>query len=389
MAAKRKPHGVISSAESKVVGYSRPAADEIEVSIFGPGRGEAIAIHLGNGTWITIDSCKQRQTGHNALLGYFQEIGVDVAKDVHRVIATHAHDDHIAGISDLFIEAKSSRFVLSAAATSDEFYADVAADATIEKQLRQKIRGEYRAVRNEARARYESDKKAPNPVMEANESRILYSEVDSDGTRTVLVQALSPSDTARERARLLLAQGSAKEGQRRRLSAGDPNEFAVAVWVEVGNVSILLGGDLLTGPDGCGWKAVLNSHSFTHRASIFKVPHHGSETSHLDGVWSELLTKDAIAIMAPYRAGRTPIPKPSDISRIAGLAGSVYITAPPALPKQTDSVRKKAATFSTIGARNVRNVRDPDGRIGHVRARRKVESLSWSVNYFDPAEKLS
>lgn len=34
-----------------------PAADEIEFSLFGPGYGEAVAVHLGDGTWLLIDSC--------------------------------------------------------------------------------------------------------------------------------------------------------------------------------------------------------------------------------------------------------------------------------------------------------------------------------------------
>jgi len=34
-----------------------PAADEIEVTLFGPGYGEAIAVHLGEGAWLLVDSC--------------------------------------------------------------------------------------------------------------------------------------------------------------------------------------------------------------------------------------------------------------------------------------------------------------------------------------------
>ena len=39
-----------------------PASDEVELSLFGPGYGEAIAVHVGDGKWILIDSCKEKGT---------------------------------------------------------------------------------------------------------------------------------------------------------------------------------------------------------------------------------------------------------------------------------------------------------------------------------------
>ena len=32
-----------------------PAAGELEVSLFGPGFGEALALHIGAGKWILVD----------------------------------------------------------------------------------------------------------------------------------------------------------------------------------------------------------------------------------------------------------------------------------------------------------------------------------------------
>jgi hypothetical protein len=39
-----------------------PEADEIEVSVFGPGFGESIVAHLTRGAWITVDSCLDKET---------------------------------------------------------------------------------------------------------------------------------------------------------------------------------------------------------------------------------------------------------------------------------------------------------------------------------------
>jgi len=37
--------------------------DEIEVSVFGPGYGESILVHLGAGKWVIVDSCRDNKTG--------------------------------------------------------------------------------------------------------------------------------------------------------------------------------------------------------------------------------------------------------------------------------------------------------------------------------------
>jgi hypothetical protein len=39
-----------------------PRADELEVSIIGPGRGECVLIHMGDNEWCVVDSCVAR--GH-------------------------------------------------------------------------------------------------------------------------------------------------------------------------------------------------------------------------------------------------------------------------------------------------------------------------------------
>jgi hypothetical protein len=47
-----------------------PVPDELELSVFGRGYGEAICIHLGDGDWILIDSCINPATRRPAALSY-------------------------------------------------------------------------------------------------------------------------------------------------------------------------------------------------------------------------------------------------------------------------------------------------------------------------------
>lgn len=40
-----------------------PKADELEVSVFGPGIGECVVVHAGAGEWMIVDSCVDRSSG--------------------------------------------------------------------------------------------------------------------------------------------------------------------------------------------------------------------------------------------------------------------------------------------------------------------------------------
>ncbi len=37
-----------------------PEPDEIEVSLIGPGYGESVLVHLGDGEWVVADSCVEK-----------------------------------------------------------------------------------------------------------------------------------------------------------------------------------------------------------------------------------------------------------------------------------------------------------------------------------------
>src|SRR5262249_14986688 len=63
--------------EIRVEGSYGPAADELEVTVFGPGFGECIVAHLGHDRWIVIDSCIDSRSDKPAVLAYFEHIGVD------------------------------------------------------------------------------------------------------------------------------------------------------------------------------------------------------------------------------------------------------------------------------------------------------------------------
>ena len=98
-----------------------PADDEIEVSLFGPGVGECVLVHLGRGEWIIVDSCCPVGVSEPIALTYLQALGVAPANAVRLVIATHWHSDHIRGMAQLLVACEQAAFVCSGALETPTF----------------------------------------------------------------------------------------------------------------------------------------------------------------------------------------------------------------------------------------------------------------------------
>lgn len=360
-----------------------PAHDEIELSIFGPGRGESVAVHVGLGDWMIVDSCVDQLDSTIPALEYLRRIGVDLATQVRYVVGTHAHDDHIAGLATVLETCTEATFLCSSALTHEEFFALAVVDRKVEALLRRSSYGEYRRILDIVRSRGLA-RPGWRPLRRALERLELPLPIPSDGLHRKVL-ALTPSDEAVTRSLSALAGSVPRPGENVRLPKADPNELAVALWIEVGRRAILLGADLPIGPMGCGWQGVLEWFKPEVSAEAIKVPHHGAPNAHHEGVWSDLLGAGPVAVLAPYRAGRTPRPAPPDRSRICGLTPHAYTTASSDRVPPPRSVRRTAATISQVA----RSVREPWGKSGHVRARANANGgTDWTVDYSWPARLL-
>ena len=136
------------------------------------------------------------------------------------------------------------------------------------------------------------------------------------------ISALSPADDAylyflRTIDRLIPSEGRAET----RIRSLSPNDVSVVLQVEVNDIAVLLGSDL----DRHGWLKILHDRTRPRgTASVFKVPHHGSESADEPRVWRELLTPDPVALLTPWqRAGRT-LPSNRDVQRILGRTSRAY-----------------------------------------------------------------
>jgi len=364
--------------ETPRVAEAPPAPHELEVSLFGPGFGESVLLHVGAGRWIVIDSCVNVISGRPAALEYLDRIGVP-ASSVDSIVATHWHADHIRGLSAMVAACDHAQFCCSAALNNQEFLSIANLYAEVPLKLAagpNELHQAFKAVVG----RRGSD--AYRPIKWLRSDMDVFARWNEIAARCVPVQlrALSPSDEMLTRAVEEMAQlheFCRRSEQLGALTPGHPNHISVALQIEVGARLVLLGSDLEeTGDPLIGWSAVLSSTSRpTEAAEAFKVAHHGAKSGHHDEVWSAMLKREPLALLTPFRWGRHRLPDRGDRQRILALTQKVYITAH---PEEDKAPVKRGVKVERLIADTVRRRWLAAGSLGQVR---------WRANIFDQGDE--
>lgn len=359
-----------------------PKSDEIEVSLFGPGVGECIVVHMGGGNWMVVDSFVA-ESGRPIALDYLESLGVDVGRQVKLVIATHWHDDHICGLGNLLTHASSAEFACSNALLSPHFFKLVAADEEIKCVAATSGTSEFAYIL-QVLARGSRSKRGPDHWASGGSTLFRGpSPVD------VEVIALSPSAQTVSDAHGALAKAMFPQLQGRKspLLSVSPNASSVVILVKSRGNHFLLGADLETHSSRLrGWKAVLDLSTRPNVKAVgYKVAHHGSSNSDDAAIWNTLLVDDPHAFLTTYSKGRKPLPSQADVTRLRSRTDLLYCTTWPTTVKPPR--RKGVDGLINKFVRNRRAV--PLGH-GHIRLRSHFACLpdEISVETFGTARKL-
>lgn len=347
-----------------------PAADEIEVTLFGPGYGEAITVHLGEGAWLLVDSCIDPDSNAPASGVYLERIGVN-AGQVRAIVASHWHDDHVRGISQLASSYPKADFVLSAVFNNKEAGAFLAA---------------YSGASSSGLARGAKELfgviQARETVFPAlHRSNVLEATLNA---RPVRVTALSPVPAAFTQAAAHLAQYVPRRGQAiNHAPELRPNLEAVVLHIDLGDDAVLLGADL-EDHDKFGWSAVVaDQWSGARRsATAYKVAHHGSCTGDCPRVWAKLLKSDPAACLTPFTLGDLRLPTDADKGRLKKNTPHAYISSGASRRPNMDSRQLKR--LGDICKKLAR----VDSGFGAVRLRKQIRAPSWDVELFGAAQAL-
>jgi Metallo-beta-lactamase superfamily len=332
-----------------------PGRDTVEVTVIGPGRGESVVVHVGGGDWIVVDSCVHRD-GEPAALRHLA--GIDVRpSQVAYVIASHWHDDHIRGFSELAVQCANAAIACSDALEHDEFLGLVETDEHVLLSSHSGVR----ELKRTFQAVVNSDRTLEWLVAD----RLLFRERRSVARPACEIWALSPSSASISESRLRFKALLPERGQPiRAVPRPLRNPSSVVLLIRIGDTDLLLGADLeRSGDANQGWTAVVRSVARPSTPAHFvKVPHHGSSDAHDDQMWSQLLVPEPQAAVTPFNSGRVKLPRASDISRIAALTPNAWLTKARADRRTRPRPRAVERTIKEA-ARSMRTISVDPGKV--------------------------
>jgi hypothetical protein len=352
-----------------------PANDQLEVSVIGPGFGEAIVIHFGEGRWATVDSCVD-PAGVCAPLEYLKAIGVN-SNQVEFVIATHWHQDHIRGLPQLLEWTSRAQFWCPTVFAADDFlkFASAYSEADISK---------LGAPTSDLADVFDLLDRRGSPPRHAHQDTVIYSSPSS----TIQMFALSPVQS-RMRQFLRHIASLIPKFKQPRLRVGNlhPNLVSLAVRLVVEGDAIILGADLQERPYR-GWTELLDTSQCLYgpKATLFKIPHHGSQNAHLDRQWSDLLVQGPSAVLTPYNRGARKLPTEQDVERIISFSPSAFSTArvTSVAPRRLDRAVERSLEEGGI------KLRSSEIKMGHVQFRKKINDAMapWQTVLLGNAVRL-
>lgn len=356
-----------------------PAYDEFELSVFGPGVGECLVMHLGSGEWVIVDSCRYPKSRLPVAIEYLEHLGIEPTDVVRCILATHWHDDHIRGLADLVRRCPHAVFAMSAALSQAQFYQLVfEVDEQNKLVAASSSTSEFADILNQVETR------ATQPPSNASDGFMLY---QGGFGGSVQMKALSPSPATVRDAQVDIVSRLSMSTKTRKLRRLGPNDLSVSLQVSTGNRDLLLKADLENSTDQlAGWNAVLSSLLRPQRRSDFvKIGHHGSDNADNDGVWRTMISSNSTSVVTPYSRLASPLPRDDDVKRLKNRNTILYATT---WPPSAKPPRRRGVDGFVESATRVRHAlnRSP----GFVRIRFSLSSPQepHAVETFDSAVEL-
>jgi beta-lactamase superfamily II metal-dependent hydrolase len=348
-----------------------PSADEAEIVVFGPGYGEAIAVHLGDRCWLLVDSCLTPTNDLPASIDYLNRIGVGLDA-VRVIVASHWHDDHVKGLAKMVASCPNAVLQISGVFNDREAAAFLSAYG-----------GDVAAVHTAgARELFRSILAARSRVFLTQRS-IVFEDKNIQG-RAMRAVAFSPTQNAVAQFIAHISQ-YVPQAQKPIQHAPElkPNLEAVVISIDLGGDGILLGSDL-EDHGNLGWSAIVGDEwcLSNQRASAYKVAHHGSITGHHPGIWSDLLDPKPVAVLTPFNKAAHRLPNSSDKERIGAHASATYMSSNGSRKPQLDVALHKQ--MALVG----KDIAPVKTGFGAVRFRKKLGSPDWGVELFGQATRL-
>lgn len=336
-----------------------PAPEEFEITVFGRGVGESIVVHLGDDSWLIVDSFNG-PGGVPVAADYLEGLGVTEDR-VKAIVISHFDIDHYRGVDKLVDQYSDAHLHVTAAIDRRWF------ERLLDVDPDDETLGDLAAAIATARHR------AP-PGSDSRLRQVSPGMTIMDGHHSKVV-AIAPTHHAVNDvdAEIAAALGAFEDGTtpevRRALSRD--NHSSIVLDIQAFGHHVLLGADLETTPERFGWRTVRDRTQETERpaSELVKVPHHGSSSSHDENL-EELCIDSPVLLVAPN--SNHQLPREEDVQRLCGWGSTSWQAAP-------------SAPETTVPGVDV--VLGPN-EVGWVRARLRADDAGWSIDNSLPGAEV-
>ena len=354
--------------------YSPPNySNEIEISVFGSGIGEAVAFQFKK-EWILIDSCFNNKVCQPTTLHYLKELSVNYAEDVKLIIITHWHDDHIKGALELIRHCSRAKVIIPPVFKSEDFrklsLLYLRSGMIFENGVEEITKIIYYLI---------------NKRRDFNIGGVdtLFYKSNNVGT-DLSVYGISPSPAVPLNE--LISLSYILENNPQRIPNSNHNLASVATLVNVDDLFLLFGADLEYDEHDTevGWQHVLHKCGCINgdKSSFYKISHHGSSTGDHPEIWSKLLNYNPYAFVTPHKKGKYNLPSEKDILRIKKNTSNGFVSGKP-----TSKIKDNNLLKCTDGMLN--DLCNINQKNSFVRLRIDSTSKEHKVNLFNGAYKIT
>jgi hypothetical protein len=357
-----------------------PDANVLEISLFGPGVGECVLVHLGGGDWLIVDSLQRRPNLLPVALEYLGFLGVEPS-GIRVIVATHWDDDHVRGLFQVLQAAPNADFYCSAAFGNR--------DVRVMLDLYGGVPPKQGTTAREVWEVFQLLEERGKPLKLVGPNQILYRRAATREIPDVIVSSLSPSHSAVQAAIQAMISRIPHNGDLRVFRPWrPPNHNAIVLSVKWDTSIVLLGADLEEVNNAIGWTAIVNDLNRDQgRAEVFKVPHHGSMNAFVDRAWDELLVDDPIAIVAPFRQGDVILPTAEGREAICRRSSRAFIASfPYRRPAETTRERAVQRTLAEASI-SVQHRTYPSGQV-RLRKSAQTSNDEWAITLMGNAREL-
>ena len=311
-----------------------PDADELEITVLGPGTssGESIVVHIKDGEWIVIDSCT---CGNRVLpLYYLKDLLHVPLTNVSMVICSHWHLDHVQGLPAVLNECPNAELYIAQAGDFKgvlNHILDMAGLDTIDSRVW--------TIFDECLTELSNNQRPKPHYLGHNEP------VFTPKQGPVEMNALGPSDEMFRLFTTSLANITPENPKVSEIENLEGNMCSLALSMKYVGQRILLGGDMEVGRNdrydhtkcsttcgahaATGWCDVIENSKVLplHRPYTFvKLPHHSSVTGYCPEIWKKHMN-NPVGVTTAFDCGNSEdLPHKDMLELYKNHCKSLYIT---------------------------------------------------------------